>query len=136
MFLYYIDTLFPLDISDILYHIKTIVVDWRYLGICLKMQYCVLDEISANNPRDIVACKEQMISRWMSRDSLATPSCWWMLVKAIEMMGRNLIAKQIKKVHGKCYINHRSYYYTSDQHYDTILQYTCMAIVLISELIT
>lgn len=68
------------------------------------MQYCVLNEISANNPRDIVACKEQMMSRWMSRDSMATPPCWWMLVKAIERMGKNLVAKRIKKVHGKFYI--------------------------------
>ena len=67
------------------------------------MQYCVLDEISANNPQDVVACKEQMILRWMSRDSLATPSCWWMLVKAIERMGHNLVAKQIKKMQGKLY---------------------------------
>ena len=74
------------------------------------MQYYVLDEIGTNNPRDIVACKEQMMSRWISRDSLATPSCWWMLVKAIESMGKNLIVKQIKKVHGKFCVMQCSHY--------------------------
>ena len=98
-----VDQLFPLDTSDILCHIEAIVDRWRDLGIYLNMKSYVLNEISANNPRNILACKEQMVSRWMSGDTLATPSCWWMLVKAIERMGHNLVAKRIKKIQGKLY---------------------------------
>ena len=64
-------------------------------------------EIRANCPHNIVACKEQMISRWMDKDSLATPSCWWSLVKAAKGMDENRIVQQIQNDHGKfpqCYL--------------------------------
>ena len=93
--------LFPLKISDILSHITTIVAEWHSLGIHLNMPYHVIEEIQANNPRDIVACKEQMISKWMDRDLQAIPSCWWSLVKTIKDLGKNLIAKNIEDKYGK-----------------------------------
>ena len=55
--------LFPLKTSDILSHITTIVAEWHSLGIHLNMPYHVIEEIQANNPRDIVACKE--LSGWI-----------------------------------------------------------------------
>ena len=61
----------------------------------------ILEEIRANNPHNIVACKEQMISKWMDRDLQATPSCWWSLVKAIKGLGKNLIAKKIEDDYSK-----------------------------------
>ena len=61
----------------------------------------VLEEIRANNPHNIVACKEQMLLRWMNSDSLTTPSCWWSLVKAIKGIGNNLIARKIEIDNGE-----------------------------------
>ena len=68
----------------------------------------VLDEIRANNPQDVVACKEQMISRWMNNDSLASPHCWWSLVKALKGMGENGIARKIENEHGKLWLSYYS----------------------------
>ena len=93
--------LFPLDIHDILNHTTTVVAEWYSLGVWLSTPHHVLEEIRANNPQNIVACKEQMLLRWMNSHSLATPSCWWSLLKAIKGMGENLIAQKIENNYGK-----------------------------------
>ena len=94
--------LFPIKISDILTLITTIVTEWHSLGIYLQMPRHILEEIRADNPHNIVACKEQMISKWMDRESLVTPCCWWsLLLKAVRELGNNLIAKKIEEKYGK-----------------------------------
>lgn len=93
--------LFPFKISDILSYITTIVIEWHSLGIHLNMPCHILEEIRANNPHNIIGCKEQMISKWMDYESLAAPSCWWLLLKAIKSLGKNLIAKNIEEKHGR-----------------------------------
>ena len=97
----YADQLFPLKISDILSHVKSVVTEWHSLGIHLNMPYHILEGIRANNPHNILACKEQMISKWMDEESLATPSCWWSLLKAVKTLGKNLIANNIEEKHGE-----------------------------------
>ena len=96
--------LFPLKLNDIISHITItggIVTEWHSLGIHLKMSSPVLEEIKANNPNNVVASRDQMISKWISGDSMKTPSCWWSLVKAVRGMGKNGIAKNIEDNHGK-----------------------------------
>ena len=96
--------LFPLKLNDIISHIAItggIVAEWHSVGIHLKMPSPVLEEIRANNPNNVVASRDQMISKWVSGDSMKTPSCWWSLVKAVRGMGKNGIAKNIEDNHGK-----------------------------------
>ena len=95
-----IGQLFPLSISDILGHIKTIVETWHSLGVYLNMPSHVLKEIRVDNPHSVVACKEQMISRWVSYHSLASPHCLWSLVKALKGIGENRVAKEIEDKYG------------------------------------
>ena len=101
LYIHILGQLFPLSISDVLSYITTIVSNWHSLGVWLHMSCHVLEEIRTNNPQDVVACKEQMISRWMNNDSLASPHCWWSLVKALKGMGENGIARKIENEHGK-----------------------------------
>ena len=101
--------LFAIKVSDILTLITTIVTEWHSLGIYLQMPCHILEEIRANNPHNIVACKEQMISKWMDGNSLATPICWWSLVKAIRDMDENIIAQKIKMDHSEFSDNYGEY---------------------------
>ena len=98
----YLGRFFPLNIADILNYITIIVDNWEALGTQLSIPHHILAEIRANNPHNIVDCKEQMISKWVDSESLATPTCWWSLVKAAKDMNENLIAQQIENDHGKC----------------------------------
>ena len=92
---------FPINIDDILKYIVNIVDNWEVIGTQLNLPGHNLAEIRANNPHNIVACKEQMISKWMDEESLATPSCWWSLVKGAKDMDETVIAQQIEKDHSK-----------------------------------
>ena len=89
---------FSINIDDILQYIVNIVDNWEVLGMYLNLPHHILAEIRANNPHNIVACKEQMISKWMYEESLATPSCWWSLVKAAKDMDETVIANKLKKI--------------------------------------
>ena len=102
----YAGQLFPLKICDILTHITSIVTEWHTLGIHLHLPSHVLGEIRANNPNNVIACKEQMISKWMDSESLASPSCWWSLVKATKGLGKNLIARKIEDDYGELDLYH------------------------------
>ena len=93
---------FSINTDDILKYIITIVDNWEMLGTQLSIPHHILAEIRANNPHNIVACKEQMISKWMDSESLATPTCWWSLVKTAKDMNENLIAQRIENDHSKC----------------------------------
>ena len=96
-----IGQLFPISTDDILKYILSIVENWEVLGTQLSLPQHILDEIRANNPRNVVACKTQMISKWMDSESLTTPICWWSLVKAAKDMDENLIAQNIENDHSK-----------------------------------
>ena len=100
----YIGLFFPINIADILKYIVSIVENWEILGTQLSIPHHILVEIRANNPHNIVACKEQMISRWIDSESLTTPCCWWSLVKAAKDMDENVIVQRIKTNHSKCFI--------------------------------
>jgi hypothetical protein len=93
--------LFPISADDILKYIVSIVENWEELGMQLSVPQHILDEIRVNNPRNVVACKTQMISKWMDRELLATPHCWWSLVKAAKDMDENVIAQKIENDHSK-----------------------------------
>ena len=95
--------MFPFSIGDILKYIVSIVENWEVLGTQLSVPQHILDEIRANNPHNVVACKTQMISKWMDSESLATPiaTCWWSLVKAVKDMDENVIAQNIENDHSK-----------------------------------
>ena len=95
--------LFPISTNDILKYIISIVENWEVLGTQLSVPQHILDEIRANNPHNVVACKTQMISKWMDSESLATPiaTCWWSLVKAVKDMDENVIAQNIENDHSK-----------------------------------
>ena len=82
-------------------YIVSIVENWEVLGTQLSVPQHILEAIRANNPRNVVACKTQMISKWMDSESLATPTCWWSLVKAAKDMDKNLIAQNIENDHSK-----------------------------------
>ena len=60
----------------------------------------VLEEIRVDNSHSVVACKEQMISRWVNYHSLASPHCLWSLVKALKGIGENRVAKEIEDKYG------------------------------------
>ena len=100
-YIQFVGQFFPLSIKDILKCIVTIVGNWKMLGIQLNVSQHILEEIRANNPHNVVACKTQMISKWMDSESLATPSCWWSLVKAVKDMDENLIARKIGDDHSE-----------------------------------
>ena len=93
--------MFPISTDDILKYIVSIVENWEVLGTQLSVPQHILDEIRANNPHSVVACKTQMISKWMDCKSLATPTCWWSLVKAAKDMDENLIAQNIENDHSE-----------------------------------
>jgi hypothetical protein len=93
--------LFPISAEDILQYVVSIVENWEVLGTQLSVPQHILEEIRTNNPRNVVACKAKMISKWMNSESLATPTCWWSLVKAAKDMDENLIAQFIEKDHSK-----------------------------------
>ena len=111
--------MFPISINDILKYIVSIVENWEVLGTQLSVPQHILDEIRANNLRNVVACKTHMISKWMDSESLATPTCWWSLVKAAKDMDENLIAQNIENDHSK--------YITIAEH-----RFTCIVINIIS----
>ena len=92
---------FSINIDTILKYIVKIVDTWEALGTQLGIPHHILAEIRANNPHNIVACKEQMISKWMDSESLVAPACWWSLVKAAKVMDENVIAQQIENDHSK-----------------------------------
>ena len=71
------------------------------MGTQLNLPHHILVEIRVNNPRNVVACKKQMISGWMASESLATPACWWSLVEAAKDMDENVIAQNIENDHSK-----------------------------------
>ena len=100
-----------MNIAEILKYIVCIVVNWEELGTQLDIPQDILAEIRANNPHNVVACKRQMISRWMESEwmdsewmdseSLTEPSCWWSLVKATKDMDENVIAHSIENDYRK-----------------------------------
>ena len=116
--------MFPISTDDILKYIVIIVENWEVLGTQLSVPQHILDEIRANNPRNIVTCKTQMISNWMISNWMdcepqTTPTCWWSLVKAAKDMDENLIAQNIENDHSK--------YITIAEH-----RFTCIVINIIS----
>ena len=61
-----------------------------------------LDIIGANNPRDVEACCTEMFKYWLDN---AVDASWNKLVKALEVIGYNVLAKDLREV--------RSYVITS-----------------------
>ena len=43
-------------------------VHWKELGIQLKVEKYVLDEIDRDNPKDVVSCRLEMLSTWLKSD--------------------------------------------------------------------
>ena len=59
-----------------------------------------MEEICVNNPQNVRACKEKMISVWMN-ETKATPSSWFVLVKALKSIGMNGVARKIRSDFGR-----------------------------------
>ena len=95
------NTLFPIELSSILYHLKNIVKETYDLGLQLKVPYHILEALEDNFPTDVGKRKRRMINWWMS--SFSDPPCWWHLVQALREIERSRIAEDIEKEYGKFY---------------------------------
>jgi len=74
--------------------------DWQTLGIKLGLPDFMIEEIRINaNVYGIVQQRQRMITRWLEYDLKAS---WSKLADALEEMGSNKVAKDIrdKYVHG------------------------------------
>ena len=80
-------------------YIKDVVEEWEQLGLALQLPYEVLREINANRVQ-IATKKEEMVVKWIESSS---PACWWLLVKALEEIGLNVAAANIRAEQGIYY---------------------------------
>ncbi len=87
------DSLFPLDFSLVLHHLKDIVKELFELGLNLDIPPSVLEALHMNFPTDIKRSRREMVREWMS--SSLDPPCWWHLVLALRVVERGDIANAI-----------------------------------------
>ena len=95
----YIGQIFPIDVNDILRFIKSLIREWRSIGIGLYLSYDTLEEIAANNPQNVRGCLTTMIIKWMNTSS-AAPPCWWLLVKALKSIDQHGAVRKITSKYG------------------------------------
>ena len=87
---------FPIGHVKVLAYIKDVVEEWEQLGIALQLPYEVLREINADRAQ-IASKKEEMVVKWMESSGSA---CWWLLDKALEEIGLNVAAYNIRAEQG------------------------------------
>ena len=68
--------------------------DWEYIGIELKINIGVLDEISRNNVGNVKDCLKDMLKIWLKQVN-PSPS-WQAIVDALEGVGRSDIAEDLR----------------------------------------
>ena len=87
---------FPISHVKVLAYIKDVVEEWEPLGLALQLPYRVLREINADIAQ-IASKKEEMVMKWIESSG---PACWWLLVKALEEIGFNVAAYNIRVEQG------------------------------------
>ena len=92
-------SLFPIDLTSVLYHLKDIVPELFDLGLYLNMPLNFLKTLEANFPTDVNRRKTELVLEWMN--SSLNPPCWCHLVQALRKIDRSAIADEVTKEHGK-----------------------------------
>ena len=78
------------------YVIKEVAPCWRELGghLLVEESVCMLNIIEKNYPRDVQRCCSEMFELWLREDPEAS---WNTLIDALEQIGQNTLAENIKK---------------------------------------
>ena len=93
------DSLFPIDFKSVLHCLRDIVKELVDFGLALEIPSSILQAIEVDYPSDIKRRRRELVREWMS--SSLDPPCWWHLVKALKLIEKGAIAKEIETKHGK-----------------------------------
>ena len=92
-------SLFPIDLTSVLSHLKDIVKELFDLGLYLNIPPNFLKTLEANFPTDIKRRRTEVILEWMN--SPLDPPCWWHLMQALTKIERSAIAEEVRKEHSE-----------------------------------
>ena len=83
-------------LKDLLRELSTKVSnDWEDIGIQLDIKEGILKQIKSDNPGNSKACLREMFRTWLCQ--VNPPPSWSAVADAIEIVGREDIAVQLKK---------------------------------------
>ena len=81
--------------------IDTVASRWRRLGLALKCDSSILDNIGHNNT-DVEDCCMKLMERWLQGTVGDGPVTWETLVEAIDDARYGELAQQLKRVLSHC----------------------------------
>ena len=92
-------SLFPIDFLSVLHLLKDVVRDLYMFGLHLNIPQGVVKAIEEDFPANTDRRRREIVTKWMS--SIPDPPCWCRLVQALDRIDQKVLAKDIKKEHGK-----------------------------------
>ena len=71
---------------------------WKFFGVMLKFKLSYLETVATECNQRPEDCLMKVLERWLNR--VNPPPSWSMLIEALQTVGEEAIAFELKKKHG------------------------------------